>query len=101
MSARKAPLVVDGWAICGQPLFLGRLEAFLSDVERTQAKDPIDFNRENCAKRLRMIANRAFKISRKSPRGLNTCRATRSAIDSMRRSFGIVGSSSPIGRTRG
>ena len=67
MSAPKAPVVVNGWTIFAHPLFLDQLEALLGEVERAKAKDPIGFSRKNCAKRLRMIADLAFKVIPDNP----------------------------------
>ncbi len=62
MSAPKSPVVVNGWAIFAHPLFLDQVEALISEVERAKAKDPQGFVRKNAAKRLRMIADLAFRI---------------------------------------
>lgn len=67
MSAPKGPLVVNGWTIFVHPLFLDQIDALLSEVERARDKDPIGFIRKNCAKRLRMIADLAFRIIPEGP----------------------------------
>ena len=57
-----SPVVVNGWTIFAHPLFLDQLEALLNEVERAKAKDPSGYFRKNSTKRLKMIADLAFRI---------------------------------------
>jgi toxin YhaV len=52
---RDAPLVVDGWSIYAHPLFLDQVEALIAEVEERRARDPSNYRRKNCAKRLAAI----------------------------------------------
>lgn len=51
----EAPLVVNGWSIYAHPLFLDQLEALIAEVEARKARDPANYHRKNCAKRLAAI----------------------------------------------
>jgi toxin YhaV len=62
MNAPKSPVVINGWAVFAHPLFLDQLEALLAEVEQAKVKDPTGFIRKNCAKRLKMISDLAFRI---------------------------------------
>jgi len=51
----KAPLGVNGWSIYAHPVFLDQLEILIAEVEARQARDPQDWQRKNCTKRLAAI----------------------------------------------
>jgi toxin YhaV len=54
----KAPLVVNGWSIFAHPVFLDQLEELIEEVEARKKRDPKNYRKKNCAKRLAAI----FKV---------------------------------------
>ena len=66
MSGGK-PLVVNGWALFGHPLFLDQLETLTARVEALKRKDPIGYAKKNAAKRLAAIARLAFEVIPQDP----------------------------------
>ncbi len=62
-----APLVVNGWAIFGHPLFLDQLDALIQQVEAQRRKDPVGYVRKNASKRLAAIAKLAFEAIPQDP----------------------------------
>ncbi len=65
--SKPEPLVVNGWAIYGHPLFLGQFEALNRQVEELKRKDPSGFMRKNAAKRLAAITKLAFDVIPQDP----------------------------------
>lgn len=60
----EAPLVVNGWSIYAHPLFLDQLEELIAEVEARKVRDPNNWKRKNCTKRLAAV----FKlVSEKIP----------------------------------
>ena len=51
----EAPLVINGWSIYAHPVFLEQLEALIAEVEGRKARDPQNWHRKNCTKRLAAI----------------------------------------------
>lgn len=67
---RKAPLqamVVHGWTVFAQPLFLDQVEALTRQVEALRRKDPAGYRKKNAAKRLAAIAKLAFDAIPQDP----------------------------------
>lgn len=52
------PFVVNGWSIYAHPIFLDQLEELIEEVETRKQRDPKNWKRKNCSKRLAAI----FKI---------------------------------------
>lgn len=52
----KAPLVINGWSIYTHQLFLDQLESLIEEVEDRRARDPVNYRKKNCTKRLAAIA---------------------------------------------
>lgn len=50
-----APLVVDGWSIFAHPVFLDQLQELIEEVKARKARDPANYRRKNCVKRLAAI----------------------------------------------
>lgn len=50
-----APLVVNGWSLYAHPLFLDRLDELIEEVEAQRARNPAEYRRKNCSKRLAAI----------------------------------------------
>jgi toxin YhaV len=57
-----SPVRINGWTMFAHPLFLDQLEQLVAAVERAKAKDPEGYARKNAAKRLKAVADLAFKI---------------------------------------
>lgn len=51
----EAPIVVNGWSIYAHPLFLDQLEALIDEVEARKMRDPKNWRKKNCTKRLAAI----------------------------------------------
>ncbi len=56
----SAPLVVNGWTILLHPLFLDQVAALVADTRRARTRDPVNFGKKNCTKRLAAILKLAF-----------------------------------------
>ncbi|MBS1166251.1 MAG: toxin [Proteobacteria bacterium] len=54
-SRTAAPLVVNGWAIFAHPIFLNQIEALVEEVEARKTRDPANYQKKNCTKRLAAI----------------------------------------------
>lgn len=54
-TAQEAPLVVNGWSIYAHPLFLDQIEELIEEVEARKARDPSNYKKKNCTKRLAAI----------------------------------------------
>ncbi len=50
-----APLVVNGWSIYAHPLFLDQLDTLIDEVALRKVRDPENWRKKNCAKRLAAI----------------------------------------------
>ncbi|WP_425484192.1 type II toxin-antitoxin system YhaV family toxin [Allomesorhizobium camelthorni] len=59
--ATKAPLVVNGWSIYAQPVFLEQLECLIEEVEARKLRDPVNYRKKNCTKRLAAITRLVTK----------------------------------------
>lgn len=51
----EAPLVIKGWSLYAHPLFLDQIEGLIGEVEARKARDPENYTRKNCTKRLAAI----------------------------------------------
>ena len=60
-------LVVNGWTIFANPLFLEQIEVLLKQVEAFRQKDPTGYNRKNASKRLAAITRLAFELIPQAP----------------------------------
>ncbi|SMC63169.1 toxin YhaV [Fulvimarina manganoxydans] len=58
----KAPLVVNGWSIYAHPVFLDQLEGLIEEVEERKLRDPQNWSRKNCTKRLAAIVKLATEV---------------------------------------
>lgn len=65
--AIQTPLVVSGWTIFANPLFLDQLDALTRQVEALKRKDPIGYSKKNATKRLAAIARLAFEVVPQDP----------------------------------
>ena len=63
----KANLVVNGWTIFFHPLFLDELDFLVSKTEEFRNKDPENFAKKNCSKRLAAISKLAFEVIPQDP----------------------------------
>lgn len=52
---RKAPLVVNGWSIYAHSVFLNQIEGLIEEVEARKKRDPENWKKKNCTKRLAAI----------------------------------------------
>ncbi|MBC7636929.1 MAG: type II toxin-antitoxin system YhaV family toxin [Acetobacteraceae bacterium] len=59
--AAQPGLVVNGWTILVHKLFVDQIAATVTEIERARSKDPINFSKKNCAKRLAAILKLAFE----------------------------------------
>ena len=64
---KPEPLVVNGWAIFGHPLFLEQLDALTRQVEDLKRKDPSGYIKKNAAKRLAAIEKLVFDVIPQDP----------------------------------
>jgi toxin YhaV len=64
---KPEPLVVNGWAIFGYPLFLEQLDALIRQVEDLKQKDPSGYIKKNAAKRLAAILKLVFDVIPQDP----------------------------------
>lgn len=55
----EAPLIVNGWSIYAHPVFLDQLEALIEEVGERKVRDPKNWHKKNCTKRLAAI----FKLT--------------------------------------
>jgi toxin YhaV len=68
MSAGKPmQLVVNGWTIFSNPLFLSQIETLTQQVEALKQKDPAGYTQKNASKRLAAIAKLAFEVIPQDP----------------------------------
>ena len=51
----QAPLVVNGWSIYAHPIFLDQLNALIKEVEARKTRDPTNWKKKICTKRLAAI----------------------------------------------
>jgi toxin YhaV len=51
----KAPLVIQGWSIYAHPIFLDQIEDLIEEVEVRKLRDPENYRKKNCTKRLAAI----------------------------------------------
>jgi len=66
-AGKPVPLVIHGWAIFAQPLFLAQIEALAQQVEAFKQKDPVGYVKKSAAKRLAAITKLAFDIIPQDP----------------------------------
>jgi len=66
-AGKPAPLVVHGWTIFAQPLFLAQLEVLARQVEALRQKDPVGYVNRNASKRLAAITKLAFDVIPQDP----------------------------------
>lgn len=52
----SGPLVINGWSIYAHSLFLDQLEELIEEAENRKARDPANYRKKNCTKRLAAIA---------------------------------------------
>ncbi|MHB1530701.1 type II toxin-antitoxin system YhaV family toxin [Acidithiobacillus sp.] len=64
---KPTPLVVNGWAIFAQPLFLDQLEVLTRQVEALKQKNQAGYAKKNATKRLAAIAKLAFEVIPQDP----------------------------------
>ena len=55
MTDQQAPIAVNGWSIYAHPVFLDQLECLIEEVEEKKRRDPKNYLKKNCAKRLAAI----------------------------------------------
>ncbi len=69
MTAKKpnSIITINGWAIFAHPLFLNQLNMLIKQVETQQQKDPANYQKKNCTKRLAAISNLIFDIIPQDP----------------------------------
>jgi toxin YhaV len=58
----SAPVVVNGWSLFAHPLFLSQLEDLMTEVEARKRRDPANWHKKNCAKRLAAIRKLIFEV---------------------------------------
>jgi len=61
------PLIVNGWRLFAYPLFLGKTESLIKQVEKLQQKDPVNYQKKNASKRLAAIEKLAFDVIPQDP----------------------------------
>ncbi len=66
-SGKPAPLVIHGWTVFAQPLFLAQLEALARQVVAFKQKDPVGYVKKNANKRLAGIVKLAFDAIPQDP----------------------------------
>ncbi len=49
--SKPVPLVIHGWTVFADPLFLAQLEALAQQAEAFRQKDPIGYVKKNASKR--------------------------------------------------
>ncbi len=54
-TSSQAPLEVNGWKIYAHPLFLDQIDALIEEVEARKKRDPKNWRKKNCTKRLAAI----------------------------------------------
>lgn len=89
----EAPLVVNGWSFYAHPVFLDQLEALIEEVEERKVRDPKNWHKKNCTKRLAAIFKLVTDV-------IPIDRAIRSAITentgSEQNSFNSIGCSTSL-----
>ena len=65
--SRGKPVVVNGWSLFANPIFLDQLDALSSQVEALKRKDPVGYVKKNATKRLAAIAKLAFEVIPQDP----------------------------------
>ncbi len=66
-SSKLAPLVIHGWTVFAQPLFLAHIETLAQQVEAFKKKDPVGYVKKNANKRLAAIIKLAFDAIPQDP----------------------------------
>ena len=61
------PVLVHGWHLFAQPLFLAQVQALSQQVETLQRKDPMGYVNKNATKRLSAITQLAFDTIPQDP----------------------------------
>ena len=64
-----APLVVNGWSFFAHPIFLEQLEALIGEVEERRQRDPENWQKKNCTKRLAAIFRLISEVIPADPGG--------------------------------
>ena len=64
---RPEPLVIHGWTVFANPLFLAQIEALVRQVETLKQKDPAGYVKKNTSKRLAAITQLAFDVIPQDP----------------------------------
>lgn len=65
--SKTPPLLIHGWSIYAHPLFLDQYENLARQVGALKAKDPINYEKKNAAKRLAAITTLAFDVIPQDP----------------------------------
>ena len=65
----EAPLVINGCSLYAHPLFLDQLESLIGEVEARKARDPANYRKKNCTKRLAAIVKLVTKDIPADPAG--------------------------------
>jgi toxin YhaV len=60
-------ITINGWAIFAHPLFIDQLNLLIKQVETQQQKDPANYQKKNCTKRLAAISNLIFDVIPQDP----------------------------------
>jgi len=55
MTTGPAPIVINGWSIFAHPVFLDQLDDLIEEVETRKRRDPNNYLKKNCSKRLAAI----------------------------------------------
>lgn len=55
MTDQQAPSVINSWSIYAHPIFLDQLEGLIEEVEEKKRRDPKNYLKKNCTKRLAAI----------------------------------------------
>jgi toxin YhaV len=66
-AGKPKPLVIHGWTIFAQPLFLAHIKALSRQVKTLRQKDPVGYVKKNASKRLGAITQLAFDAIPQDP----------------------------------
>jgi len=66
-SSKLTPLLIHGWTVFAQPIFLAQLDILAQQVEALKLKDPVGYVKKNAAKRLAAITRLAFDVIPQDP----------------------------------
>lgn len=62
-----APIIANGWTIFAHPLFLDQIDGLIEEVEEHERRDPGNYRKKNCSKRLAAIVKLVTEVIPANP----------------------------------